>query len=119
MTVNARIARFCEYRGIKKKELCDWGLGTAQTINDMLKGRKKPGHEFIMFLLEKFPELNIRWLLLGEGEMIAEVYLNNEKEPDELYRKKLIKKLEEDRVYLKKLLKKVKDENKGLNNDIK
>lgn len=117
MTVNERIAGFCEYKGIKKKELRDLGLGTSRTISDILDGRKKPGHEFIMALLEKFPELNPMWLILGKGEMIADPLLRQENEPEELYRRRLINQMEQARDYLQNLLNKIKEDNSGLKNE--
>ena len=118
MSVNARIAKFCEYKGIKQKELSEWGLGTAQTINDIFNDKVKPGYKFIIFLLEKYTELSARWLLMGEGEMIIEQDLNQANESDELYKARLIERLEEDKAYLKNLLNRLKEESKELNDNI-
>jgi hypothetical protein len=114
MTVNERIAGFCKYKGLKKKELRDLGLGTSRGISDILDGRRKPGHEFIIAFLEKFSELNPLWLILGEGEMITDSLLKQENEPEELYIKRLINHMEQTRDYLQNLLKKIKEDNSGL-----
>lgn len=114
MSVNERIANFCKYKCVRQKELSAWGLGTAQTINDILEGKVKPGYKLIIFLLEKYPDLNARWLLLGEGEMIIKHDLNQARDSDELYRTRLIERLEKDKEYLKELLKRLKEASKEL-----
>lgn len=37
------------------------------TISHLLSGRNKPSLEFVMKLLEKFPEVEMQWLLFGKG----------------------------------------------------
>ena len=37
------------------------------TISHLLSGRNKPSLEFIMKVLEKFPEVELYWLLNGKG----------------------------------------------------
>ena len=42
-----------------------------QYLFRMLKGESGIGIRPVVALLEKFPELNARWLLLGEGTMVS------------------------------------------------
>ena len=37
------------------------------TISHLISGRNKPSLEFVMKLLQKFPEVNWDWLVLGRG----------------------------------------------------
>ena len=37
------------------------------TISHLLSGRNKPSLEFVVKLLEKFPEVEMDWLLFGKG----------------------------------------------------
>lgn len=40
------------------------------SISHLVSGRNKPSLDFIVKLLEKFPEVNFQWLVKGKGEMI-------------------------------------------------
>ncbi len=42
------------------------------SLSHLLSGRNKPSLDFIMKIFEAFPELNLYWLLKGEGEFIPE-----------------------------------------------
>jgi transcriptional regulator with XRE-family HTH domain len=59
-----------DYKSISAGELA--GLLDVQrsNISHILNGRNKPGAAFIEKLLLSFPDLNARWLLTGEGEMV-------------------------------------------------
>ncbi|WP_347374772.1 helix-turn-helix transcriptional regulator [Aequorivita sp. Q41] len=48
------------------------------TISHLLSGRNKPSLEFVMKLLQKFPEVDLNWLLYGKGTFPT--VLNNLKE---------------------------------------
>lgn len=39
------------------------------TISHIMAGRNNPRYDFLAAILKHYPELNARWLLLGEGEM--------------------------------------------------
>jgi transcriptional regulator with XRE-family HTH domain len=41
-------------------------------ITHITNGRNKPGMELIQKILTVYPDLNARWLLLGEGEMFEQ-----------------------------------------------
>lgn len=42
-------------------------------ISHILSGRNKPSLDFILKILDHYPELNESWLLRGEGEMYKEI----------------------------------------------
>lgn len=68
--MEARIRKFIEYKGISPSELAD-AIGVQRSnVTHVLKGRNKPSFQFIEKLLQIYPEINAKWLLLGEGKMI-------------------------------------------------
>jgi len=69
--MNNRIKRFMDFKGLSPSELAD-AIGVQRSnITHVLHGRNNPSFQFITKMLEKFPEINAKWLLTGEGEMVA------------------------------------------------
>jgi transcriptional regulator with XRE-family HTH domain len=65
-----RIRKFIEYKGISPSELAD-AIGVQRSnVSHVLNGRNKPSFQFIEKLLHIYPEINAKWLLLGEGKMV-------------------------------------------------
>ena len=65
-----RIQQLIDLKGISGGELAD-KLGVQRSnVSHVLNGRNKPGAVFLEKLLQVFPELNARWLLTGEGNML-------------------------------------------------
>lgn len=56
-------------------------------FNQIIKGRKKISSTVILGLAKRYQELSLRWLLLGDGEMIESqpAYIIQVKEPDPGY----------------------------------
>lgn len=69
-TINQRLVAYCNKRGIKQAYLVSSGYASKQTISWIWNGRTKPGCEFLEKFAEDNKDLNLRWLLTGEGEMI-------------------------------------------------
>ncbi len=67
-----RIKKFIDYKGVTAGELAVILNVQRSNISHILNGRNMPGAAFIEKLLIKFPDLNARWLLTGEGEMLAD-----------------------------------------------
>ncbi len=65
-----RIKKFMEFKGISPSELADTIGVQRSNVTHVLKARNKPSFQFIEKLLQIYPELNAKWLLLGEGNMI-------------------------------------------------
>lgn len=65
-----RIRKFIEYKGISASELAD-SIGVQRSnVTHVLKARNKPSFQFIEKMLQVYPELNAKWLLLGTGNML-------------------------------------------------
>lgn len=65
-----RIRKFMEFKGISAAELAD-SIGVQRSnVTHVLKARNKPSFQFIEKLLQVYPELNAKWLLLGTGPMV-------------------------------------------------
>jgi len=59
-----------EYKGITSSELAD-SIGVQRSnVTHVLKARNKPSFQFIEKMLQIYPELNAKWLLLGTGTMV-------------------------------------------------
>lgn len=68
-----RIKEFIDYKGISAGELATSLDVQRSNISHILNGRNKPGAALIEKLLLVFPDLNARWLLTGDGNMINSV----------------------------------------------
>lgn len=69
--MNKRLLEFINYKtGGNHKEFADLLGWSPQYLHKMLKGDSM-GIQPVISLLEKFPELNARWLILGEGVMLT------------------------------------------------
>jgi len=65
-----RIKKFMEYKGISPSELAD-SIGVQRSnVTHVLKARNKPSFQFIEKMLQIYPELNAKWLMLGTGPMV-------------------------------------------------
>jgi transcriptional regulator with XRE-family HTH domain len=65
-----RIRKFMEHKGISASELADTIGVQRSNVTHVLKARNKPSFQFIEKLLQIYPELNAKWLLLGTGPMV-------------------------------------------------
>ena len=69
--MNNRIKQIMDYKQISPSELAD-AIGVQRSnVTHVLQGRNKPGFQFISKLLETFPELNAKWLITGQGDMLV------------------------------------------------
>ncbi len=71
--MNNRLKQFIQYktrgRQVDFAEQLGW---SASYLAKLLKGINF-GLQPVLAILEKFPEIDARWLLLGEGEMLSEM----------------------------------------------
>ncbi len=78
MTIKERIIKFIKRKDITQKFFCD-KLGVLHnyitTINKSIPSDR------LVQIIELYPDLNIDWLLTGQGEMLREVKQNDNAQP--------------------------------------
>lgn len=62
-----RLEKILDFYGLTASALAEEIDFNRSTISHLVSGRNKPSLEFVMKLLQKFPELNMDWLVLGKG----------------------------------------------------
>lgn len=67
--MNRRLQQFLSAENISQSQLAEI-LGVARaSVSHILSGRNKPGFDFILNMTNRFPALNIEWLISGKGRM--------------------------------------------------
>ncbi|MFV0587404.1 hypothetical protein [Bacteroides reticulotermitis] len=97
--VKNRISEFVKYKNVSRRQFLITCGFSESYFNNISKGIS---YEAIEKIKKAYPELNMPWLILGEGEMLkissAEVQLSDEKEKEY---KGTIKELETEIIALK------------------
>lgn len=62
-----RLEKILNFYGLTASALAEEIDFNRSTISHLVSGRNKPSLEFVMKLLQKFPELNMDWLVFGKG----------------------------------------------------
>ncbi len=68
--INARIREFCTSQRIIQADLERLGINKS-TVHMVWRDKQLPSVEFIQKMADKFNDLNLAWLLKGEGEMLS------------------------------------------------
>ncbi len=64
-----RLMEFLKDRGISSTRLADQIGVQRSSISHIVSGRNKPSYDFIYKLLQHFPQVSARWLIMGQGPM--------------------------------------------------
>ena len=85
-----RLQKILDYYGISATELSNQISVNRSTISHLLSGRNKPSLDFIMKVLQKYPEVELYWLLNGKGTFPIEINENHEnsKNQEKQFKKK-------------------------------
>ncbi|WP_430971992.1 helix-turn-helix domain-containing protein [Sunxiuqinia rutila] len=70
--MNSRIQRFMDHKSITASVLADTIGVQRSNVTHVLHGRNKPSFQFIAKLLETYPEINAKWLIMGTGSMLEQ-----------------------------------------------
>ncbi len=62
-----RLQIIMDFYGLSSSGLADEIDFNRSSISHLLSGRNKPSLEFVMKILEKFPDVKLYWLLNGKG----------------------------------------------------
>ncbi len=66
-----RLQKILNYYGLSATAFSEEIEFNRSTISHLLSGRNKPSLEFVMKVLQKFPEVKLHWLLNGKGNFPA------------------------------------------------
>jgi transcriptional regulator with XRE-family HTH domain len=82
-----RILQILKHTGMTATKLAD-EIGVQRSgISHMISGRNQPSYDFMIKLLNRFPEISAEWLLRGKGQMIpSETEVKNDPHLTEQYR---------------------------------
>lgn len=69
--MNSRIKLILNYKGITATEFAHAIGVQPSNVSHVLNGRNNPSLVFIEKILSFYPEINTRWLILGEGTMLG------------------------------------------------
>lgn len=78
MDIGQRLEQFIQYQSKSKAKFAEqmgWG---KQYLHNLTNGQSF-GLKPVEAILRKFPELDARWLILGEGAMLSEEYAEGAK----------------------------------------
>ena len=67
-----RLRQVLDHYGITRYRLAKETTLTNVTLANVLSGKFNPSYGFVCTLLEKFPEINGNWLLIGQGNMFLD-----------------------------------------------
>jgi len=67
--MEAKLRQLMKHEGINSTRLADILGIQASGISHIMSGRNKPSFDFLLKLLQRFPQINPDWLLLDKGPM--------------------------------------------------
>ena len=67
--MNTRLQQFIAAENISQAQLADTLQVARAGVSHILAGRNKPSYDFLTSLMQRFPQLNIEWLMFGKGKM--------------------------------------------------
>lgn len=82
-----RIKIWIECKGLKSSSFADKIGVNRATISHILSGRNKPSIDFLHKMISTFPDLNLNWIVSGEG------FMYKSDETKEIVQTKKIKKI--------------------------
>jgi len=85
---SGRLERVLQHYQMTSSELAQ-KLGVQKSsISHLLSGRNKPSYDFLSKFTLQFPEINLRWLLTGQGEMLSPTLSASKDKPEQTYNSK-------------------------------
>ena len=73
MEIRDRLTQILSFKQMSSSVFADTLEIQRSNMSHYLSGRNKPGVEVLQKILDKFPEINADWLIMGRGEMTSVV----------------------------------------------
>ncbi|MEJ8801793.1 helix-turn-helix transcriptional regulator [Pontibacter sp. H249] len=68
-----RIKKIMEFVSMSSTQFADHVEVPRAVMSHILSGRNKPSLEVVTKIVAVFPEIDLRWVLLGEGDMLKQL----------------------------------------------
>ncbi len=68
-TMNTRLQQFLAAENLTQAQFAESINVAAAGISHILAGRNKPGYDFLLNTMKRYPSLDIEWLMTGKGKM--------------------------------------------------
>jgi hypothetical protein len=79
--MEAKLRQLMKHEGINSSRLAEILGIQASGISHIMSGRNKPSYDFLLKLLQRFPQINPDWLLLDKGPMYRDEIKNKSGAP--------------------------------------
>lgn len=70
--MKTRLHAIMEWYGLNAKQFSEKVSINGSSLSYMLKGRNLPSYDALQKIIESFPEINIEWLMTGNGPMLKD-----------------------------------------------
>lgn len=72
LTINKRLKKYCNSKGLKQYEIAHKVAASTATINNIMTMKGEPSCQVFKGFAYSFPYLNMNWVFRGEGKMELE-----------------------------------------------
>ncbi len=79
--MDEKLRRLMKHEGINSTRLAEMLGIQASGISHIMSGRNNPSYDFLLKLLQRFPQINPDWLLLDKGPMYRDEIKNKNSAP--------------------------------------
>jgi transcriptional regulator with XRE-family HTH domain len=87
-SINQRFTQTLTLKKMDQKKFSELANITEATISNIAKGKTKdPKADFFIAFAKVFPDINLRWLLLGELPVTMDGSINQVNEPESVYQR--------------------------------
>lgn len=73
--MNIRLKQFLAAENISQAQFADNINVVRASVSHVLSGRNNPSFDFIKAMMQKYPRLNMEWLMFGKGKMYKDALL--------------------------------------------
>jgi putative transcriptional regulator len=112
MSINKRVSEIRKFYKLTQQEFAEICGITRQSVNNIEHDKHTPSSDLVAKILVKYPKLNSRWIVLGEGSMFESKVVDMVNEDAPLYgnnlKDRLIESLERYNKYLEQEVERLK-----------
>jgi len=78
-----RLKKVMDYYQLSSAAFADRIKVQRSSISHLLSGRNKPSLDFVVKVLDEFPDIELYWLLNGKGKFPKEIETTNKKDSED------------------------------------